>query len=208
MAGEIDTATQVLDRILPDLHADSYANLTFWTKGQLVDFCDQGAKDLSRKTMVFCERDSSTATVAGTASYPLPPRHDATIHVSYATTPLRPATTVELESRDPNFLTTPGTPTHWYQDDLPIASIGLAPVPTAAVSLPMVCNMYPPDLDTAQVNTLLQAPAPVAIYLSYYVLWKAYGAEGESEIPDLAQHCKAQCQLLEQVLQHLYGEGG
>lgn len=206
MSGEIQTTT-VLDGLLPDLHSPDYASLTFWSKPQLVQFLDDAAKQLSTKTMLFVERDTSQNTAPGTALYSLPPRHNATLHVAFGTSPLRPATTYELVARDPGYATTPGIPDHWYEDNLPIPQISIAPVPTTSAPLAMICSMYPPDLDTAQVNTLLQAPAPVAIYLEYFVLAKAYGAEGESEEPDLAQHCAAKVALLEQVFAHLYGEG-
>jgi|SRR5215467_5014158 len=204
MAGEINT-TAVLDNLLPDLHADSYANLTFWTQAQLIAFEDQAAKQLSRAAMLFVERDTSKTTINGTRTYSLPARHNATIHVSYATVPLRPATTIEMEARDEEFETTAGPPDHWYEDNLDSTLIGLAPVPDSAASLPMVCSVYPPDLDG--INTLLQAPAPVAIYLTYFVLAKAYGKESETEEPDLAQHAAANVALFEQLFLHYYGEG-
>jgi hypothetical protein len=200
----IDT-TQVLDRLLPDLHTDSYANLTFWTQAQLIRYLDEGAKRLSNKAMLFVERDTSQATVPGTPTYTLPDRHNDTLHVSCGAAPLRPSTTIELESRDPAFQTTPGTPDHWYEDNGPVSAIGLSPVPAAAATLAMICSVHPPDLDVDRVNTLLQAPAPVSIYLEYFVLAKAYGAESESEEPDLAQHCAAQVAMLEQIFAHLYG---
>jgi hypothetical protein len=206
MSGEIQTSN-ILQNLLPDLHSDSIANLTFWTQSQLINFLDESAKQLSRNTMLFVERDTSKTTANGTGTYSLPLRHNDTIHVSYGATPLRPSTTIELEARDQGYRTTPGTPDHWYEDDMDVTAIALAPVPTAAVSLPMICSMYPPDLDTGQVNTLLQAPAPVSIYLSFYVLAKAYGKESETEEADLSQHAAAKVALLEQVFAHLWGEG-
>jgi hypothetical protein len=205
MAGEIQT-TAVLDQLLPDLHSDSYANLTFWTQAQLINFMDEAAKQLSRNTMLFVERDTSKTTANATGTYALPSRHNTTLHVSYGATPLRPSTTIEMESRDQGYTTTPGTPDHWYEDDMNVASIALAPVPTSASPLPMICSMYPPDLDTGQVNTLLQAPAPVAIHLAFYVLARAYGKESESEESDVSQHAAAKVALLEQVFAHLWGE--
>jgi hypothetical protein len=47
----------------------------------------------------------------------------------------------------------------------------------------------------------------VSIYLSFYVLGKCYSKESETEQPDLSQHCQAKVALLEQVFQHLWGEG-
>ena len=205
MSGEIDTS-QVLDNLLPDLHADSYANLTYWTESELYRFLDQGAKQLANAAMMFVERDASQSTQPGVSGYPLPARYVATVHVSYGDRPLRPATIIEMEARDPAFLSTEGAPDHWFQDDLALGIIGLAPVPDQAAALPMLSSVTPPDLDLG--STLLQAPAPVAIYLGYFVLAKCYGLEGESEQSDLAQHCAAKVQLLEQVFAKYYGEAG
>jgi hypothetical protein len=206
VSGEIDS-TVVLTNLLPDLHSSSFANLTFWTKGDLIQFMDEAAKRLARACMMFVERDTSNTTVNATATYALPTRHLATIHASFGTAPLRPATTIEMESRDPAFQTAPGTPDHWYEDTLGTGTIGLTPVPTTAVTLPLVCSMYPPDLDVAQVNTLLQAPAPVSGYLTFSILAGAYGRESETEQPDLAKHCQARCSLYEQLFMHYYGPG-
>ena len=107
----------------------------------------------------------------------------------------------------PDYQNFSNTPDHWYEDDLSITSIGLAPVPFAIAPIAMVCGMYPPDLDTAQANTLLEAPAPIAVYLSFFVLAKAYGSESETEEPDLAQHANQMVSMLEQVSAHLWGEG-
>jgi hypothetical protein len=118
---------------------------------------------------------------------------------------------IELESRDPAFQTTPATadapPDHWYEDDIGITAVGIAPVPATAVALPMICSMYPPDIDVGGLNVLLQAPAPVAGYLAFFVLAKAYGREGESENPDLAQHCAARVKMYEQIFEKYYGKG-
>jgi hypothetical protein len=155
---------------------------------------------------VFVERDTSITTASGTATYALPERQDATLYVSFGTAPLRPAAMVELEMRDPNFQTTPGTPDHWYEDGQGW-NVGLSPVPTAAASLPLIMTAWPPALDSAQANTLVQAPAPLAGYLTMSVLAKAYGREGESEMPDVAQHCQARCEMYEQIFAKYYGAG-
>ena len=205
MAGEIDT-TQVITDLLPSLHADSTAHLTFWSLSDLINWMDEGLKRLARVCGVFVERDTSITTANATATYALPERHDTTLYVSYGTTPLRPAAMIELEMRDTAFQTTPGTPDHWYEDGQGW-NIGLSPVPTAAVSLPLVMACWPPALDTGQMNTLVQAPAPLAGYLSMYTLSKAYGREGESEMPDVAQHCAARCAMYEQIFEKYYGAG-
>ena len=206
MAGEIDTQAVISD-LLPSLHSDSRAHLNFWTESDLIRWIDETVKRLARKAMIFVERDTSTTTAAGTATYPLPTRHLATLHASYGTTPLRPAAMVELEARDDAFQTTTRTPDHWYEDKLGPGTIGLAPVPPDIVNLPIVMSCVPPDVDVAKSNTLLQAPAPLKGYLAFSVLAAAYGEEGESEQPDLAQHCRARIQMYDQILQQYYGPG-
>ena len=66
---------------------------------------------------------------------------------------------------------------------------------------------WPPTLDTGLANVLVQAPGPLAAYLTMYVLAKAYGREGESEMPDVAQHCQARCQMYEEIFFKYYGSG-
>lgn len=205
MAGEIDT-TAVITALLPALHADSTADLMFWALTDLIEWMDEGLKRLARVAGVFVERDTSITTVPGTAAYPLPERQDATLHVSYGTAPLRPASMIELEMRDPGFMTTTGAPDHWYEDGQGW-NVGLCPVPAAAVNVPLIMTAWPPALDAGQLNTLVQAPAPLAGYLSMYTLAKAYGKEGESEMPDVAQHCAARCQMYEQIFGKYYGPG-
>ena len=206
MAGEINT-TPVLAALLPELHADSMAHLNFWTQADLIQWADEACKRLSRASMMFVERDSTTiTTVGGTAIYTLNSRQNSTLHISLGTSSLRPAAVMDLEARDEAFQSTPGTPDHWYEDDLALGTVGLVPVPIAVSPVATICNMCPPDLDVGQVNVLVQAPAPVATYLAFSVLEKAYGQEGESEQPDLAQHCQGRADMLEQVFQSYYGK--
>lgn len=156
---------------------------------------------------MFVERDSSIVTACGTATYPLPTRHLATLHVSYESLSLRPAATIELEARDEAYATTEGTPDHWYEDKIGSATVGLAPVPDDAQGLPIVSSVFPAELDAGTVNTLVQAPAPLKGYLAMAVLAKAYGREGESEMPDLAQHCTARLKMYESIFEQYYGRG-
>ena len=205
MAGELDSQA-VITGLLPSLHADSRANLSFWTESDLINWMDEGCKRIGRECGVFVERDTSITTLSGVAAYPLPTRQNATLHVSFGTAPLRPASMISLEMRDPAFMSTPGVPDHWYEDGQGW-NVGLCPVPTASLPLPIVMTCWPPALDTQKLNTLVQAPAPLAGYLSMYSLAKAYGKEGESEMPDVAQHCAARCRMYEQVFAKYYGRG-
>lgn len=203
----IDTQ-QVINSILPDLHAEAAADLTFWTEADLIRWQDESVKRLARVAAVFVLRSTALVTAAGQAGYSLPPRHVATLHVSLGSSPLRPANMEELEGLDPAFRATTGTPERWYEDKLTTPEVAFAPVPdTAGGALPMVYNSWPPELDAAKLNTTLAAPAPVKGYIAMAVLAAAYQAEGESEMPDVAAHCKGRLGLYEQMFQGYFGKG-
>lgn len=208
MAGTFDTQ-DLITELLPSLHSTSRANLTFWTEANLEEFIDDGLKRLSRVANIFVERSTANTTVSGTSSYALPSRHNATLHVSFGTAPLRPANTIELEMRDSAYRTVAATsdlpPAYWYEDLEGNEAIGITPVPITAAALALVCSVWPVEVDTAEVNTLVQAPAPVAGYLAIYALSRAYSREGESAMPDVAMHCASRCQMYEQLFQHLWG---
>jgi hypothetical protein len=207
--GEIDV-TAVIDGALPTLHANSRANLAHWTEGELIEWADEGLKRISRLACIFVGRVASTLTVATQATYSLPERHVSTLHVSHITQPLRPANTRELEMRNPQFETTLATEaapiSHWYQDLLGAPKFGVTPVPDVSDEpLPVIYNGYPVPVDPGQ--SLVAAPAPFKGYLSFYVIWQAYQKEGESEMPDVAAHAKARCEMYETIFQGYYGKG-
>lgn len=208
----IDTAA-VIDGVLADLHADTRANLGFWTGVELIRSLDEALKRLSRLAAIFVLRDASTITEGGTAAYALPARHVATLHVSWGRVPLRPANMLELEGRDPAFESTPGQPTHWYEDLLAASKIALAAVPPTGLGgygareLAMIYNSWPPEQDTAELNTQVLGPLPLKGYLAMAVLAAAYGAEGESEMPDVAEHCRGRMFLYEATFAQYYGKG-
>jgi hypothetical protein len=205
VAGEINTVN-VIAQLLPMLHSDSVADLVFWSQSDLIDWMDEGLKRLARVAGWNVERDASITTANGTAAYALPARQEATLYVSLGNTPLRPASMIELEARNSAFQSTPGTPDHWYEDGQG-ANVAVSPVPTTAVALPLIISAWPVALDAAQVNTLVQAPAAFAGYLTFYTLQQAYAREGESEMPDVAEHCASRCQMYESLFSHYFGKG-
>ena len=202
----IDTSA-VIDGVLPDLHADSRSDLAFWTFADLVGYEDEALKRLARLMGIFVNRTVIATTTPAQASYTLPLQHVATLHVSYDTTPLRPGNMSELESRDPDFRTVLGTPDHWYEDLVGSPAIAVTPVPEFSTSLAAVYTAWPPDLDAAESNHTLAAPAPLKSYLAMAVIAAAYSEEGESEMPDIAQHCKGRMAMVEQALAGYYGRG-
>ncbi len=85
--------------------------------------------------------------------------------------------------------------------------MALTPVPITATPVTLAISAWPLALDAAQVNTLVQAPAAFAGYLTFYVLQGAYGREGESEMPDVAAHCAERCAMYEKLFTHYFGPG-
>lgn len=203
-AGGIDT-TQVIDEALWSLHAASRADLTYWTEGDLIRYLDESLKRLARKACVFVGRSTAISTAAGTATYAHPDRHLVTLHVSYDGGAIAPGNVAELEARDEDFRTTGGAPTAWYEDLLAGDVVGLAPVPTAAATLAQVYAGYPATLDAGRQQTLVGAPAPVRGYLGMCLLAEAYSRAGDSEMPDVAKHCRARMDLFEQLFTTYYG---
>lgn len=208
MAGEVQTTT-VITQLLPTLHADSTADLSYWLLRDLVNWMDEGVKRLARVAAWNVELDTSITTANAVRAYALPERQDATLYVSLGNppvTPLRPASMIELEARNATFMADAGTPDHWYEDGQG-DNVALTPVPTAATAITLVISAWPPALDTAQVNTLVQAPAALAGYLTFYVIEKCFGRESESEMPDVSAHAHERCQLYEQLFTHYFGKG-
>lgn len=199
----IDTS-QVIDSILPDLHAVTRADLVSWQGTDLIKWTDECVKRLGRLSPVFAIRYMGITSL-GIPVYPLPPRHVATMHVSVGTGSLRLANMQELEGLDPSFRTTPGEPKRWYEDSLGMPYIALTPVPVAVELLPIVYASFPPEVDVNQANVMVPAPPPVKGYIANYILSEAFQQEGESEMPDVAQHCKGRLALYEQAFQQYFG---
>lgn len=212
LPGETDTSTdaggvditEVIDDGLWALHAASRDDLVFWTETQLIQWIDESVKRLAGIAGVFIGRNAAL-TVPGSASATLPSQHLSTIHVTVNGVAIRPACTMELEARDPNYLTTPGAPNAWYEDLLGLGVMGLAPVPDAEVPLAEIYNGWPAPLDKLQ--TVVAGPPPLKGYLAACMLAEAYGTEGEMEMPDLAAHCRGRKALYEQMLTTYYGAG-
>lgn len=205
--GDLDTST-VITALLPALHSDTIADLYFWSQADLIQWLDDAVKRLARKAGVFVERSTSALSSAGIATYSLPADCVAVLHQSYLTTPLRAAGMIELESRDPDYRTTPGTPDHWYEDQLGDYTIGFSPVPVnTGDSMPIIYTALAPNLDVELINTLVTAPVPLAGYLAMSVLGEAYGREGEMEMADLAAHCKGRVAMYEAMMAEYYGSG-
>jgi hypothetical protein len=206
-------STLVIDNLLPALHASSRSALgpwadsaLPWTEADLIQWMDEALKRLARLAAAFVQRDTASSTANGTATYPLPANHVSTLHVSVNGVPLRPGNMAELEAREPTFRTISGTPDHWYEDLIGLATLGLTPVPTVAAKMvSVVYAAWPDTLDVAKTQTMVGAPAPVKGYLALAVLKEAYGRESDMEMPDVSSHCKSRMDLFEALWLSYYG---
>lgn len=196
----------VIDEALPTLHAATRGDLVFWDVTELIEWLDEGLKRLAAGTAFFVSR-ATASTVIGQAGYDAPPQHLATLHVSLDNVPLRAGSTIELEARDSSYLTTPGTPDHWYEDLQGLDHTSLTPVPAAVQTMASIFTCWPGTLDDAEVNHTIPAPNPLKGYLAMWLIGEAYGREGQMEAPEIAAHCEGRIALYQQLFQAYYGHG-
>lgn len=194
----------IVAALLAPLHAATLADLVMWSECELIQWIDAGVKKLARLAALFIGRSIDTVTVAGTAIYALPAQHLATIHASYDSKPVRPATTGELAARDAQWQTRQDPTQRWYQDTL-VQQIGLAPVPDHPRALWLIYNGWPQTVDCAKTHTTIPLPLSLAPYLELYTLGEAYSKEGDGFAPDIAAAARAIAGLYERVAVEYWG---
>ncbi len=199
----------LLSNLLGPLHSDSFANLVWWSEGELTRFFDETVKRLGYRAGVFAARNTNGVTlVAGTATYALPARTIDVLHVSLSGAPLIASSTSELEMLDDTFQSTEGTPSYWYADRSGL-KIGFYPVPNTAaggLSPELIIHQLPEELDEAHVVDEVPVPAPVGDYLEMAVLMRAYAKESDAALPEVAANLQQMIALVEQAMRGLYGE--
>lgn len=197
------TAGQILAGLYPRLHAHDASDLVWWTEAGLLTWANIAVQKLARLCGVFVGR-AITGSATEQAVYPLPVNHISTLQITYDGKPLRPSTSTELTALDPDYATTPGAPRRWYEDQIGMRSLGLAAVPTEdSKIIGMLHHFYPPEL----TNDASELPVPdaVAAYVSDSILASAYGAQGQSAMPEVAAFLNSKCQMLEQVFVQYWG---
>jgi hypothetical protein len=200
------SAGEILAALYPRLHAAGASDLIWWSKLELLDWLDLALKALARRAGMFVKR-TQTATAAAAATYALPPDHLSTIQVSLAGTPLRPASVHELAARDEGYETTAADATHpvthWYEDTIGLASIGVARVPIAVEQLTLIHHhtLPAPGAD----DSLLAIPKAAAAFLEDAVLSEAYGRESDVRMPEVAAFLGREIELFAQVFEEYWG---
>jgi hypothetical protein len=183
--------SDLLDCLYPRLHATDATTLIWWSEPQLRDWANDALQLLARQALLFIRRDTGTTTVAGQRAYSLPQRHLATLHVTYADTPLQPTDLAELDSLDSGAdaaaCLTGELPTRWYEDTFGVhISIGIYPSPFDAETLELIFSQAPELL----VSTASTMPIPLCMgaFIEDYVLGEAWDANSDFSMPELAQH--------------------
>jgi hypothetical protein len=188
------------------LFAVSATDLVFSSDEAMIRLYDERLKALARDIGCFVTVNTSITLSSGQAAYGLPDRHIATIRVSLPTGVLYPASTMEIEARDSDFMTTTGTPTHWYNDKTGINLLRLYPLPNVSGGVVTVVYFeYPQSLDADGFNTVIPTPNVVGDLLDYEVLSELYAQESDVQMPESAKQLRELSKLVREVLFQYYG---
>lgn len=197
--------TDIIARMVPQLHSDTVNNLTFWSECELITWNDEAVKRLARTTGLFVERDITSITlVLNQLRYTLPTRHVATLFVTLDDKPLIPTSTAQLEALDPNWENVEiGTPTRWIEDK-ELGQLIIYPPPdplTLSQAVGVIMLAYPTTLDCPKVNTTVVIPKPLEDYCEIVALGKAYGKDSDLKLPEVSNHAMQRAQLYERIMQ-------
>ena len=201
----VDLANTILD-ILPTLGASGLSDLDWCTQAELYQWADEAAKRLSHRVGVFVERDTSTALVSGTATYPTPTGHVDTIHASVLpSVKLLPSSVQELAALDATWSKTAGPVTRYSMDAAGIGTITVYQIPTAAGTLAVIFHKFIPQIQAGA--SAIPVCSPVADYFAYAMLAGARRKESDHTMLDMADHFDKRVDMYEQILTHYFGEG-
>lgn len=197
--------TDIITRLVPQLHSDTVNNLSVWTECELIQWVDESVKRLARITGSFVERDITSISLAlDQMRYTLPARHVATLFVTLDDKPLIPTSTTQLEALDPNWENADiDTPARWAEDK-ELGQLIIYPPPdppNVSKTVGIIMLAYPAELDCPKVNTSVVLPKPLEDYCEIVALGKAYGKDSDLRLPEVASHAAQRAQLYEQICQ-------
>jgi hypothetical protein len=195
--------------LLPDLHSSSVADLTWWTKAELIQWADESLKRAAKKFALFINRDASQTTSSGGGSFNKAARHVTTLHVAIGNRNLVASSREELEGRDENYLTTQGDPERrWFEDKL-TTTTGYQPLTTPAAAGRTIRALYvefPAELDTGELNTTIPGPLCFGDYIQTAIRAEANSKESDAAMPEVAKHDRELMALYEGLFGWFWGE--
>jgi len=191
------TVASLLGLLYPRLHAVSDADLVWWTKADLIGWINEGITQLCHRADILVYRNTADSTASGDKLYDLPAGALKVVDVAVAGQPLRPASMAELDALDhtgeATFRDEGARPTHWFNEGLGLAQIGLYPVPIAAEQISKV-YAGEPGAELAEGSTI-PLPDLLAGYLMDYALERAYAKRGEAGMPEVAEHLRGKLEI-------------
>ncbi|MFH1110985.1 MAG: DUF6682 family protein [Planctomycetota bacterium] len=192
--------------VYPCLNSEDAANLIHWTEAELIEWANQGQRDLARRFAMWVERDTANITGIGTTDYVLPTRHLSTIHVTLGGRSLRAVNVRELEALSATWTTDAcmgaGTPSRYCQDVSGTTTIRLYKIPNGVEVLAILHHEYPTDLAVA---TEPDMPSAVADWLFFRMVAEARGKESDGSMPEAAKFCRDVQGIYEQAFAGYWG---
>lgn len=200
------TLADWLTEVYACLNATDAATLIHWTEAEIIEWANEGQRDLARRFAMWVERDATTTTADAQASYTLPTRHLSTIHVILAGRSLRAASVRELEALSSTWTTDACTgtitPTRYCQDVTGTTSIRLYKIPNSALTLAIVYHEYLADLAAGGNPDM---PDAVADWLWLRMVAEARAKESDGSMPEAAKFCRDVMGVYEQAFAGYWG---
>jgi hypothetical protein len=193
------------------MNAEDMAVDDRWTTlDDLYEYADEAVKRLTYALGLFKKYDASVALAAGTARYTLPAEHAFTViaWLAYPAAPvqmLRLSNVAQLFALDANWGVKTGAPVRLSLDAGGTGTATLYPVPVTNATLAQV-EQYLPHTVVAGASDIPASPI-CQDYFTNFMLAQALGKESDHAKPEVAAHLVERCRLMEQVFQHLWGEG-
>jgi hypothetical protein len=180
------------------------------TLDELYQFCDDAAQCLARNTSLYLTYDDSIDVVAGTPTYALPTgsiyiEGGWLVYAGGALQLLRLTSTGQLFALDAVWGTKTGPPKRLSLDAADARTATLYPNPTANSTLNLILEQAPAAVTAA--NTALPLSPVLELYFSDAIVAGALGKESDNARPEVAAHLVQRQQMLDAVIQSLWGSG-
>lgn len=201
----------LLGSIYQELHATGPSDAIWFTDAELTRLLNDRFRHVCQNTAVNVVRDTASIILAtGVSTYALPPDHLSTIAVALDNRPLKPASTFELEHRDPILArqaSTNNPVTWWYEDKIGVGNIGFYPVPDANVNghaVEIIFHKLECSLDEAHTVTSVNLPAAFGDWAVYQTASEAYRVESDIRAVDIADAMTGFAELYMSVFREYY----
>lgn len=200
------TAGEILNQVQDVLIEPRDEGVSFpsglWEPEEIVNYLNQRQNRFLKATLLQVG-DATIDVTAGVGTYPLPQDWLTTVDVYWQTpdgriTPIERGDSFEADHAIDAWATSRGTPQLYFDEDSPLLSIRLAPLPhiNGRLLLLYIPQAAPIVTEGEHVNDQLTIPAEyVHAVCKYGVLADAFGKDGRGASPEKAQYCAGRFQL-------------